>query len=287
MEYHEDSDISLRLSNLLFLEELNSPKNGKVELYAHPMLGRVLVMGNEIQHIEAYAPVYHEIITHLPCSFLSNVENVLILGGGDFYMAHEVLKYPGVKKVTQVDHDQVVIDLMLKHYEHPKRIIENPRFELIIDDVLSYISRVGVQFDLIINDAIDLINHEALRDKDIFDAMYHITSEHGICCDLVYRHIFEKLTTRKTIQLLKVAGFNVAFSLIAIPEYPGFLHLLYMWGKCSSLNQSAKHIKNTTQKKWLKKPKQNPCIYYSPHHLPYYLYLPPYLKTIIDGIDNL
>mmetsp|Transcript_38988 Transcript_38988/g.94363 ORF Transcript_38988/g.94363 Transcript_38988/m.94363 type:complete len:865 (-) Transcript_38988:169-2763(-) len=54
-------------------------------------------------------PHYHEPFVHYPGRFLSNVERVLFIGGGDSMVLHEVMKYPTVELVVGLELDQSVV----------------------------------------------------------------------------------------------------------------------------------------------------------------------------------
>lgn len=51
MNFYEKENISLYLDDLALLEHVSSSKQ-LIEIYHHPLLGLVLVINGEIQHIE-------------------------------------------------------------------------------------------------------------------------------------------------------------------------------------------------------------------------------------------
>ncbi len=69
-------------------------------------------------------------------------------------------------------------------------------------------------------------------------------------------------------------------SLVTVPEYPGVLHLETIWGNNKNLSQSCTQVINNYQKQILSSNK-DVFDYFSPKNLPFYLYLPPYIKRII------
>ncbi len=281
-QIREEGSVSLFLSELSPIEKLSSKANKKIELYIHKELGKVLVINDEIQHVEAWASLYHEIIVHLPCLYIKNVKTALILGGGSLYAAREILKYDSVEEVTLVDFDVEVLGLVKRHYLHAQEAIEDKRLKIITKEAFQYVKNCDSKFDLILNDSIDLFNHsKKFVSKNVFKLLASRLTNNGICSDVIYRHIFEKVTTLKTVKYLK-GNFNSAFSLITIPEYPGVLHLLTLWGKNKNLSQDNKITHNRIQKVWISNLKTNPCEVYNPSFLPFYLYLPPYLKKVIS-----
>jgi len=61
-------------------------------------------------------PHYHEILVHYPASFLQEPKRVLIIGGGDNMVLHEVLKYPSLELVVNLELDQTVVRNSFKHF---------------------------------------------------------------------------------------------------------------------------------------------------------------------------
>jgi spermidine synthase len=259
---------------------------GEIGLFRHPELGKVFVLGKEIQHVEAWAPLYHEPLVHLPASFIKKVRNVLILGGGTLFAASEALKYKSVQRLIVVDHDPQVAKTVARYYAHAKKCFHDRRFTLIEGDAYATLPQLGQKFDLVINDGADLLGAKPrLRSKEhssnLFSLMQKALSPAGVCCDVVYRHVFERSRTIRTLNLLAQHA-HVAFSLVFLPEYHGVLHLLFIWGGTSStVRQTAKGPTNTEQLIWRKNPSRSPCLYYDPRFLAYYLYLPRYIKKAL------
>ena len=138
MDYYEKEPVSLYLSELTLIEKYNSDKQ-TISLFNHPWLGRILVINDEIQHIENYQVIYHEMLVHLPISFIPEIYNVLILGGGSLFAAEEVLKYSSVTQLTLCDYDLSVLEIMKKYYSHANRVYNDKRFHYVNNDVSNFI----------------------------------------------------------------------------------------------------------------------------------------------------
>ena len=279
IHFFEKNNISLHISDFKVICEVSSQRNFSIKLLSHKLLGKILLINDEIQHIEAWAPMYHENVVHIPISFIPRAKSALIIGGGSFFAAKEVLKYQSIKKLVMVDYDEIVIKTMTNNYLHAEEVLQDKRFSLVIEDIKLYLHKSEEKFDFIINDAIDLLE---LKD-DYFSILNSKLTQSGVCSDLIYRHIFESEKCIKTIDLLR-KNYNSAFSLITVPEYPGIMHVLSMWGKSDLIKQDATNIQNIVQKSWINTVKSNPCLVYDPRFIKYYLYLPPYLKMYIGNI---
>ena len=262
----------------------------KVNLFCHPDLGKVLVIDGEIQHVESWAPLYHEPLVHLPVSFVREVRSVLILGGGSLYAASEVLKYKSLRRVVLLDHEPSVVAMVRKHYTHAARCLEDARLRIEYCDAYSALPLPKEQFDLILNDGLDLLdvcphrkgtNCNADHGVSIFNLLSTMLTPKGVCADVVFRHVFERHRTLSSIQSLR-RRYSLAASLVFLPEYHGVLHALLMWGRRSSkVTQELRRPLNREQLYWIEHPRHNPCVYYDPRFLAYYLYLPRYIRSVL------
>src|SRR5271166_6434028 len=112
----------------------------------------------EHQHLVLFEDefIYHEMMTHVPILAHGGVREVLIVGGGDCGIAEEVLKHKSIKRLTQVEIDASVVEFSKQHFpEFTRPVVTDPRFDLIIDDGMSYVAKTERRFDVIIVDSTD------------------------------------------------------------------------------------------------------------------------------------
>lgn len=282
MFYYEKEPISIYLQNLEKLATINSSKQN-IELFNHIYLGKVLIINGEIQHIEKYQSLYHEMLVHLPIAFIPNVKNVLIIGGGSLFAAFEALKYSSVESVTLCDHDHYVLDLMAKYYSHAKYVLQSPKFMLIEKDAHDFLIEDFGTYDLIINDCFNL----AMEGKRKNISYYNILSSHltptGVCSDITYRHIFDEATMQLTLKQVSRESYR-AYSLVTVPEYPGILHLQVIWGKSDKIRSDISIPVNDIQRDVIMRRKPFNTEFYMPTCLPYYLHIPNYVKKLFNKI---
>lgn len=279
-EVQENKDLSLKLRGLRPIESIQSDLH-HIELYQHELLGKVLVIDREIQHVEHWAPLYHDPLVHLAASFVPCIRNVLILGGGSLFAAHEVLKYNSVVRVMMVDHDQAVLELVCRHYPHAARARDDPRLHIRYDNIEGGLIGLEEKFDLVLNDAVDLLEPHF----GAFNPSRFMSSE-GVFSDVIYRHALCKEYTKRTIARLAKHA-NYVMSLIFVPEYPGILHFLTISGCSKRISQEARSSQNQEQLAWCTEPSANPCSYFDPRFLAYYLYLSPLTRAVIQrAIDT-
>lgn len=278
MNFYEKEPISLYLDDIEILENVSSSKQN-IQIMKHSFLGLVLVINGEIQHIQHFQCMYHELLVHLPISFIKEPKTALIIGGGSLFAAYEVLKYPSIENVTLCDHDCTVLNLMEKYYQHARNIRKDSRFTFVEKDGLQYINSCEKKYDLIINDCFNLLELEK-RNIAIYHKLKNLLTTEGVCSDIIYRHIFDGTNTHDSIEKIKKLG-PIIMSLVTVPEYPGILHLETLWGKNGNLSQNCKKVINTYQNRILSGGEKNPFDFFSPNNLGFYLYLPPYIKSKI------
>lgn len=268
--FAEPRDLAINLQGLEVLAD-EQTEIQHLRLFRHAKLGRVLVIGDEVQHVEAWQALYHEPLVHLPAAFLPEVGSVLVLGGGSLFAAYEALKYPTVARCTLVDHDARVIDLMARHYQHARKVISDPRFHYVVADALDYVRASTETFDLIINDCLDL-TADPYRRCQPYGLLADRLAPGGVCSDLIYRDIFEPGLVALTRRTVGEIGTSIA-ALVFVPEYPGVLHALTIWGS-AALSQSARRPLNRLQLQWCTGSRPD-LAFYDPSYLPFHLYLPP------------
>lgn len=272
-QVYEPATCSLRFSEADLLVRAPS-KKAVVELWQCSRFGKILVINGEVQHVEAWAHLYHEPLVHLPASFLPRLEDVIILGGGSLFAAFEALKYNTVRSVRLVDHDPAVLQLMSDYYPHGSTVLDDPRFRHIETDVISFLAGENEPADLIVNDCLDLLERSRHTERNLFLDCVAQLNPTGICSDTTYRNVFEE-NIDALDRLLLSQNISKRLGLISIPEYPGVLHLHMLWG---NFDPSADRAVNEWQ--IAQASDESLFQFYSPAHRDFFCYLPPGLRRL-------
>ena len=283
MEFFENEPISLFLQDMKLLESFHSDRQ-RVVLYQHNSLGKILIINNEIQHIEFFQQFYHEQLVHLPIAFIPQIKTALIIGGGSLFAAYEILKYPTIEKIVLCDYDHTVLELMKKYYPHANLVISNPKFHYVEQDAHSFLLEHIGKYDLIVNDCFNLSLESQLHNISYYKLLLNFASEKGVCTDVIYKHIFEINTTRDSLKLLNDEDISYKLSLITIPEYPGIFHLQTIWSEKGVLKNIIEKPINEIQNNFLTNKNIIRYNMYSPKHLSYYFYIPTFIKNLFNEI---
>lgn len=99
------SAFSLKISEKLL--DVQSPYQ-HLEVYATETYGNLMVLDGCVMLTDRDNFLYHEMIAHPALFTHQDPKRVVIIGGGDCGTLKEVLRHPGVEKVTQIDIDEEV-----------------------------------------------------------------------------------------------------------------------------------------------------------------------------------
>ena len=187
--------------------------------------GRILTLDKVIQITEFDHFYYSEMLSHIPIITHGKVKRVLIIGGGDGAIAHEVLKHNSIKEVFICEIDQDVINLSFKYL---KKInfgsLKNPKVKIIIEDASQFIKRNNFKnyFDLIIADRPDPIG----PGKNLFKIKFYkdiknALSNSGIAVFQNGVPFFQKKELKDTMKHLKSTFNYSGIYLTVVPTYIG------------------------------------------------------------------
>ena len=187
--------------------------------------GRILTLDKVIQITEFDHFYYSEMLSHIPVITHGKVKRVLIIGGGDGAIAHEVLKHNSIKEVFICEIDQDVINLSIKYL---KKInfgsLKNPKVKIIIEDASQFIKRNNFKnyFDLIIADRPDPIG----PGKNLFKIKFYkdiknSLSNSGIAVFQNGVPFFQKKELKDTMKHLKSTFNYSGVYLTVVPTYIG------------------------------------------------------------------
>ena len=141
----------------------NSADTGRLQTWSviDGVKGEMLFIDGQHQSTLADEYIYHEMFVHSLISGIKAPTRVLILGGAEGCMAREVLKWPGVERVVQVDWDKSLVDF----FRIPdvaarwnQGVYSDPRVEVHHKDALIWLQETQELFDAIFIDLLDPFN---------------------------------------------------------------------------------------------------------------------------------
>jgi spermidine synthase len=150
---HPGVQVSYTCDEILYQEKT---EHQDLVLFSNPVFGKILMLDGVTQVTTRDEFIYHEMMSHVPIIAHGAAKSVLIVGGGDCGLAEEVLKHASVESLVQVEIDKSVVDFSKEHFaDFNTGVLENPRFELVIEDGLKFAAETDRRFDVVIVDSTD------------------------------------------------------------------------------------------------------------------------------------
>ena len=131
--------------------------------------GHRLFLNGNLQFAERDEYRYHEALVHpAMAAFASTAatgggaaKNVAVLGGGDGMAVREILKYPGVERITVVELDPAMTTLFTRHEALAAlngRALASPKVRVVNTDAFQWLADTAETFDVIVVDFPDPTN---------------------------------------------------------------------------------------------------------------------------------
>ncbi|XP_038983853.1 spermidine synthase 1-like [Phoenix dactylifera] len=211
---------SLKVEEILFQ---GKSEYQNVMVFQSSTYGNVLVLDGVIQVTERDECACQEMITHLPLCSIPNPRKVLVIGGGDGGVLHEVSRYSFVEQIDICEIDDLVVDVSKKFFPHLAIGFEDPRVNLHIGDGVAFLKSVPEgTYDAIIVDSSDLIDPaQELFEKPFFESVARSLRPGGVVCTQaesiwLHMHIIEDIVNVRR-QIFKG---SVNYAWTTVPTYP-------------------------------------------------------------------
>ena len=153
-----------------------------LEVYATETYGNLMVLDGCVMLTDRDNFLYHEIIAH-PALFTHPApKRVVIIGGGDCGTLKEVLRHPGVEKVTQIDIDEKVTKAAERFFPALVEANDDPRAELLFADGVKWVDDAADEsIDVLIIDSTDPVGPaEGLFKTDFLKRCHRILKADGV-----------------------------------------------------------------------------------------------------------
>jgi spermidine synthase len=218
----EDQALSLRFTGEVFYD-VQSPFQ-RVRILESYKYGKMLALDDMVMTTENDEFHYHEMISHPAMFTHPNPKNILVIGGGDGGTVREVLRHPGVEKVTMVEIDGEVIKSCKEFLPKIAAAFDNPKLELLVDDGIAFIQKAEAEaYDIIIVDGSDPVGPaEGLFSVSFYKNCYNALKPNGILVAQGESPKFnEKAFSELNFTLQGIFGKDKApVGLFFVPTYP-------------------------------------------------------------------
>jgi len=173
------SAFSLKVSEKLL--DVQSPYQ-HLEVYATETYGNLMVLDGCVMLTDRDNFLYHEMIAHPALFTHQDPKRVVIIGGGDCGTLKEVLRHPGVEKVTQIDIDEEVTKASERFFPSLVEANGDPRAELLFADGVKWVDDAADEsIDVLIIDSTDPVGPaEGLFKTDFLKRCHRILKSGGV-----------------------------------------------------------------------------------------------------------
>lgn len=230
------SAFSLKVSEKLL--DVQSPYQ-HLEVYATETYGNLMVLDGCVMLTDRDNFLYHEMIAHPALFTHQDPKRVVIIGGGDCGTLKEVLRHPGVEKVTQIDIDEEVTKAAERFFPELVEANGDPRAELLFADGVKWVDDAADEsIDLLIIDSTDPVGPaEGLFKTDFLKRCHRILKSGGVMVQQSESPLYHSGSIIRELRNdMREAGFDSVATLpFPQPVYPSGWWSVTLAGKGTSV----------------------------------------------------
>ncbi|MBN1944427.1 MAG: polyamine aminopropyltransferase [Bradymonadales bacterium] len=173
------SRIGLKVERTLFMGQSPYQKIAIVETAA---LGRALLLDDTWMAAEGEERIYHEMIVHPALTTAPRICRVLVIGGGDGGTVREVLRYPEVERVDQVEIDEMVVQASQEYLPSIGTAWNDPRLNVLIGDGIVFVRDApAASYEVILVDSSDPVGPaKGLFSESFYRDCHRLLVENGV-----------------------------------------------------------------------------------------------------------
>lgn len=210
-----------------------------LEVYATETYGNLMVLDGCVMLTDRDNFLYHEMIAHPALFTHSAPKRVVIIGGGDCGTLKEVLRHPGVEKVTQIDIDEEVTKASERFFPALVEANDDPRAELLFADGVKWVDDAADEsIDVLIIDSTDPVGPaEGLFKTDFLKRCHRILKADGLMVQQSESPLYHSGTIIRELRHdMREAGFeSVATLPFPQPVYPSGWWSVTLAGKATNV----------------------------------------------------
>ncbi|WP_404344205.1 polyamine aminopropyltransferase [Vreelandella venusta] len=230
------SAFSLKITEKLL--DVQSPYQ-HLEVYATETYGNLMVLDGCVMLTDRDNFLYHEMIAHPALFTHQDPKRVVIIGGGDCGTLKEVLRHPGVEKVTQIDIDEEVTKASERFFPSLVEANGDPRAELLFADGVKWVDDAADEsIDVLIIDSTDPVGPaEGLFKTDFLKRCHRILKSGGVMVQQSESPLYHSGSIIRELRNdMREAGFDSVATLpFPQPVYPSGWWSVTLAGKSTNV----------------------------------------------------
>ena len=217
---YDDVRLSIKIERVVFDSQT---EHQRLVVADSRRFGRMFSLDGVTQLTMADEAVYHEMLAHVPILAHGAVTDVGIVGGGDGGLVEEVLKHPGIERVTIAELDAGVIDFARTYLPDLGRgAFDDPRVSIVLGDGAEFVATTDRRFDVLVVDSTDPIGPGAsLFTPTFYAACARVLRPGGIVVTQNGVPFFQPDELGSSLRSLRATFADVTCYLGVVPTYIG------------------------------------------------------------------
>lgn len=211
-----------------------------LEVYATETFGNLMVLDGCVMLTDRDNFLYHEMIAHPALFTHADPKRVVIIGGGDCGTLREVLRHPGVERVTQIDIDEEVTRAAERFFPALTESNDDPRAELAFIDGVRWVDEAEAEsVDVLIIDSTDPVGPaEGLFTTDFLRRCHRLLRSGGVMVQQSESPLYHSGSIIHSLRRdMREAGFDSVATLpFPQPVYPSGWWSVTLAGKGREVN---------------------------------------------------
>ncbi len=147
-----DIRFSVRVDKQLYSEKTEFQR---IDVMTSDELGTFLTLDGLIMVTEKDEFIYHEMIVHVPMAVNPDINEILVIGGGDGGTVNQIVRYNTVERIDLVEIDSEVVRVCREYFPKLTTGLDDERVRIFYEDGLRFIRSCRGEYDLIIVDSTD------------------------------------------------------------------------------------------------------------------------------------
>ena len=120
----ENVKLSIKIERQLFSAQ---SEYQRIDVLESREFGKILVADGDLMLTEMDEFIYHEMISHVPMAVHPDVQQVLVIGGGDGGVVRELVKYEEIRQIDVVEVDPLLVEVCRKYFPQMACSLNDPR----------------------------------------------------------------------------------------------------------------------------------------------------------------
>ncbi len=196
---------------------------GRIQVFATPFFGRMLVIDGIIQTTEVDEFIYHEMLVLPPSLAFGRPASLLIIGGGDGGALRQAVKVSSLHRIIAVDIDPVVTEVSRRYLPTVSGgAFADPRVQLLHADGAQYVQECSERFDVVVLDLTDPVSGgpaEALFDEPFLRQVQRVLTPGGVMAMQCGSLVFQPDEVRQTHHRLASIFATTRLHAAMVPSY--------------------------------------------------------------------